>query len=337
MHADRQSLEHQRDSLRESLRLIAERKTLFVSPTDVPLQLLHDERAKQRELANVERQLAALAGAPPAPASPPPVVPPAPDPVPTPPAPEPPAPASPSPAPPPPTIAPNPFGRRGRIDDPAEFFGREEVLRRIFEELGKGSSLALIGERQIGKSSLLWMIAHSGARRLGLPDGAILSINMQLIHSDDDFIEELADLLQIEPCRGARLARKLRGKRFILCLDEIEKMQRDRFSAELREELRGLADGRTAPFTLVIASSVPLPDLFPDKDGETSPLANICSPLTVPPLTPNEARTFLLTRLAGTGVQFADAEIADLLRQSGCHPARLHAAAATLYRQKQGA
>ncbi|NJL06744.1 MAG: ATP-binding protein [Chloroflexaceae bacterium] len=306
MHADRQSLERQRDDLRESLRLIAERKTAYVSPTDVPLQLLRDERERQRELDELERKIAALGcDTPPLPPS---------------------------------RTAPNPFGRRGRIDDPAEFFGREELLRQIFEELGKGSNLSLIGEREIGKSSLLWMIEHSGPRRLGLPDGAVLSINMQLIHNDDDFIEELADLLRIEPCRGARLARKLRGKRYILCLDEIEKMQRDRFSVELREELRGLADGRTAPLTLVVASNVPLAELFPDKLGETSPLANICSPLTVPPFTPDEARAFLLTRLAGTGVQFADAEIAELLRQSaGGHPARLHAAAVALYRQKQGA
>jgi hypothetical protein len=38
----------------------------------------------------------------------------------------------------------NPFGDRGCIRDPARFFHRVE-LRRIFEELGKGSSLSLVG------------------------------------------------------------------------------------------------------------------------------------------------------------------------------------------------
>ncbi len=150
MHADRQSLEHQRDSLRATLSLIAERKAAFVSPTDVPLQLLHDERAKQRELADVERQLAALAGAPPAPELPPPVVPPAPDPVPTPPAPEPPAPASPSP----PSSGGNPF-TPGTVVPPERFIGRSSLISDIRARLLNMGSISLVGDARIGKSSLL--------------------------------------------------------------------------------------------------------------------------------------------------------------------------------------
>lgn len=247
------------------------------------------------------------------------------------------APPHPAPAPAKRAFAPNPFGRRGRIDDPNEFFGRDELLRRIFEELGKGSNLALIGPREIGKSSLLCMIQRWGPDRLGMPAEHLISIDMQIIHSEEDFFEALcAELRLPETLRGFKLARRLRGRRFVLCLDEIEKMRRDRFSAEVRDELRGLADGALAPLTLVVASSVPLADLFPDKYGETSPLANICSPLDVPPFTPDEARAFLRTRLAGTGVEFSDAEIADLLERSGRHPARLQQFAAELYRAKSG-
>lgn len=235
------------------------------------------------------------------------------------------------------TEAPNPFGRRGRIDDPAEFFGREELLRRIFEELGKGSNLSLIGEREIGKSSLLCMIQRQGAARLGLAAEALLHIDMQVVHSEDDFFEALCAELGLEACRGYRLARQLRGKHFILCLDEIEKMRRDRFSADVRDELRGLADGAKAPLTLVIASNLPLGELFPDKLGEVSPLANICSPLEVPPFTRAEARAFLAARLEGTGVSFSEDETADLLEQSGRRPAHLQQVAAALYRQKTGA
>jgi hypothetical protein len=233
-------------------------------------------------------------------------------------------------------VAPNPFGRRGRIDDPAAFFGREELLRRIFEELGKGSNLSLIGEREIGKSSLLCMIQRQGATRLGLRPEAVVQIDMQLIHSEEDFFEELCAELAIETCRSPHLARKLRGKRYILCLDEIEKVRRERFSADMRDELRGLADGANAPLTLVIASSMPLADLFPDKLGEVSPLANICSPLDVPPFNRTEARAFLEARLHGTGIAFDAEEIAELLEQSQRHPARLQRAAAELYRRKAG-
>jgi hypothetical protein len=232
--------------------------------------------------------------------------------------------------------APNPFGRLGCIDDPAEFFGRKELLRRIFEELGKGSNLSLIGEHQVGKSSLLAMIQRQGAERLGLPPEALVSIDMQLIHSEDAFFDALCSELGLDQTyRGYHLKRKLRGSRYILCLDEIEKMTSlDRFSADVRHELRGLSDGASAPLTLVIASSLPLAELFPDKLGEVSPLDNICSPLDVLSFSPAEARAFLETCLHGTGVSFSDDEIAEQLVQSGCHPGRLQQRAAALYRQK---
>ncbi len=63
MSAERESLENQQRSLTESLHLIAERKAMYVSPADIPLQLLKDERALQQQLAEVERRLQAL-GAP---------------------------------------------------------------------------------------------------------------------------------------------------------------------------------------------------------------------------------------------------------------------------------
>ncbi|MEC4818246.1 MAG: effector-associated domain EAD1-containing protein [Scytonema sp. PMC 1069.18] len=43
-------------------------------------------------------------------------------------------------------IVENPFGCRGRITDPKKFFNREELLRQVFEELRKGSSISLVGE-----------------------------------------------------------------------------------------------------------------------------------------------------------------------------------------------
>ena len=35
----------------------------------------------------------------------------------------------------------NPFGAVGRIEDPEQFFDREELLRQVFEELDKGCNL----------------------------------------------------------------------------------------------------------------------------------------------------------------------------------------------------
>ena len=238
------------------------------------------------------------------------------------------------PVPEPPVYAPNPFGQTGRIGDPADFFGRADLLRRIFEELRKGTSLALIGERQVGKSSLLAMIRALGPAELNLPRAAFIYLDMQMIDDTHDFFEMLCSEMGIPPCRGGKLARALRGQRFIVCLDEIEHLtDTDYFKGAERKQLRGLADGADAPLKLIIASSLPLEQLFPDAPGKTSPLANICLPLAVPPFDPGAAREFLAQRLRGTNVTFSDAQIAQLIAESNGHPARLQCAAAGLYRK----
>lgn len=231
-------------------------------------------------------------------------------------------------------IAPNPFGRRGRIDRPEEFFDREELLRVIFEELGKGSSLALIGEREIGKSSLLATVARQGPQQMGLPPEAFIEINMQLIRNDEQFYRLLCKKIGIELCYGIDLYLAIEGKRFIICLDEIEKMHNQSFSHDARDELRGLADGAGAPFTLVIASGTALDRLFPDEDGRTSPLYNICAALPITPFPPQVARAFLQSRLQGSGITFSNAEIDDIVQRSAGHPARLQEYAAELYRSR---
>jgi len=123
----------------------------------------------------------------------------------------------------------------------------------------------------------------------------------------------------------------LRDKRYVLCLDEIEKMTWDGFTMHVRSQLRGLADGPAAPLKLVIASRSPLAYLFPDSTELTSPLAGICHPLDVGPFPPDVAREFLADRLRGTSVRFTESEIATLLKETGGHPAKLQCAAADRY------
>jgi len=227
--------------------------------------------------------------------------------------------------------APNPFGDRGRITDPDRFFDREELLRQIFEELGKGVNLSLVGESQIGKSSLLSMVCALGPERMGRPPETFAYLSLEWVDDESDFYEALCDALGIETCRGYQLTRALRDKRYVLCLDEIEKMTWDGFTMHVRSQLRGLADGPAAPLKLVIASRSPLAYLFPDSTELTSPLAGICHPLDVGPFPPDVAREFLDDRLRSTSVSFTESEIATLLEESGSHPAKLQHAAADLY------
>ena len=120
--------------------------------------------------------------------------------------------------------------------------------------------------------------------------------NLEWVESEDDFYDALCDELHIESCRGYEFTRALKGKRYVLCLDEIEKMAWDSFTVNLRSHLRGLADGPAAPLKLVIASRSPLAHLFPDSPERDSPLAGICRQIDVLPFSAAVAREFLIQR-----------------------------------------
>jgi ABC-type phosphate/phosphonate transport system ATPase subunit len=49
----------------------------------------------------------------------------------------------------------NPYLNKGMITDPIEFYGREEEIANIYERIKTTQSIYIVGERGIGKSSLL--------------------------------------------------------------------------------------------------------------------------------------------------------------------------------------
>ena len=234
------------------------------------------------------------------------------------------------------TIATNPFGDRGRITNPEKFFGREFLLQEIFTELKKGGSISLVGESQVGKSSIISQICQQGIEKLSLAQDNFVYLDMQLIGSDEEFFEELCYELNIEPSRRRRLTRQLQGKQYILCLDQIEKLKDEsNFTKDARTELRGLADGADMPLTLVIASRSPLNQLFPESSDQTSPLYNLCRRMTIDSFDLNTTKRFIQSRLRGTGIQFSEERIQQLWEISRGNPGKLQAEAQNLYEQAQ--
>jgi hypothetical protein len=225
----------------------------------------------------------------------------------------------------------NPFGDRGRIDDPARYFVRQPLTREVLDELRKRQSVSLVGDSQTGKSSLLCYLMRMGPQLLGRPACDFAYFSLELVRSEDEFFEYLCDELGLPPARGYKLERALRGRQVILCLDEIEKMTWQGFSHEIRSELRGLADGSSAPLTLVIASRKPLGQLFPDTPDQTSPLAGLCNQLTMPPFTAKEALALAHFRLNGSGFSLPDELVIEACRQASGHPAALQKALHNLF------
>ncbi|MBD2200986.1 ATP-binding protein [Calothrix sp. FACHB-1219] len=210
------------------------------------------------------------------------------------------------------------------ITEQDQLFGREREIIRVFETLNSGSSVALIGEKKIGKSSLLKAIEQQAQHRL-LKPRKVIYLNLSLIFNDDDFYDELCYQVGIAVSKkGRELIRELQRQQLLLLLDEVQQMTWDGFTRELRQQLRGLADGQAnPPLRLVIAASEHLDVLFPDSRDNPSPFQGVCIEEVIKPWDENIVRGFIDNRLGNTQVSFTEEEIIKLIQESGGHPQRL--------------
>ena len=180
---------------------------------------------------------------------------------------------------------------------------------------------------------MLTKLSELVPKHLG-PAWKAVYLNLQIVQNEEELYDALCNRLHISPCRGYPLVQVLEGQRVLLCLDEIEKMNWEGFTRGLRAELRGLAEGEGAPLKLALTARTPLDRLFPDSEGMTSPLANICLQVKVNPWDTDTGRNFILSWLRGTGVHFAADEVNRLVTESGGHPGLLMALCHEAYKSK---
>ena len=226
--------------------------------------------------------------------------------------------------------APNPFCDRGRINDPAYFFDRQRILRELCQMLAAGNSVSLVGEQEIGKSSVLYRLYQSRAE--WLPEATVLYLDLQGVLDEEDFCAEVLEELGRGPGDLRTLKRALRRERTMLLLDEVEKLADPAFFPRLHSLLRALAQEPT--LTIAVASHLPLVEIFPPRDP-TSPFHNIFTEKRLGPFAPDDVRAFLTRRLKGMEVAFTPEEIERLVTESGGHPARLQRLAYDLFEQKR--
>jgi len=225
----------------------------------------------------------------------------------------------------------NPFVVSGRVNDPGFFFGRQRLVREICAELRKGCSISVVGDAQMGKSSLLYFLYQTRAQ--WQPDATVEFIDLQSILDEADLCETILSKLGEKGDTLRALKRALINCDLVLLLDEVERLAEEDFNPRLHDLLRSLA--QEPHFAMCLATDRPLDQVFPaHTPGGVSPFHNIFTTKTLGPFTESEARDCISACLAKTDVAFTDREIERLLATSHCHPAKLLARAKTLFEDK---
>lgn len=226
----------------------------------------------------------------------------------------------------------NPFvPTTGRIENLEKFFGREQEIKQIFELLNNASSVAIIGEQAIGKSSLLFAVYQQSINLLKSPRQNVF-LDMNNIHNQEDFYFAICEKLDIPDSKGYRFARNLENKRVLLILDNVGKLNGEGFTRDVRDHLRGLAEGENACLKLVLAANESLKTLFNDS-YKTSPLADICQQVDIQPWKEKTIRDFITKRLQPTTIDFTETDIEELIQASGGHPQKLTHLCYDLYKK----
>jgi hypothetical protein len=232
----------------------------------------------------------------------------------------------------------NPFFHRGPVRDPAYFFGRTREAAYIAELLRAGQSIALSGQRRLGKTSLLFYLSHAetaSAHGLGpdttrwvyLDGGMFDGLDEEWLYGAiDRALGGDADAVPyprfVERVRGLAA----RNVRLILCLDEFELIAANaRLGPALFNHLRALA--AQFPLQFITASRDPLLHIsFAHPETLSSPFFNIFAPLHLSLFSEAEATDLLTTLSARAGSPFAPELVSALVAFVGPHPLFLQVA-----------
>ena len=255
----------------------------------------------------------------------------------------------------------NPFFSRQRITDPSCFSGRQGEIESLYSAVITHQCRSIVGERKLGKSSLLTAVARPDMmERYGIDPARTLFLYLDLegmaSAERGDFWIEILDrlsvalpppadalrrrvdqLLDTGELRFTTVRRLLRGVRdagfdLVLALDEFEGLaQNPSFEPDFYGELRSLAGELGIAY--LTASKRGLYELtYHHTDTLSSPFFNIFSELTLGLMSEDEASSLLETlSRQGAGPGFCEEEIELGLELAGPHPFFLQVAGFHLY------
>jgi hypothetical protein len=203
----------------------------------------------------------------------------------------------------------NPFTNRTVITNPDEFFGREQEIGEIVSRLRAMQSLSVVGERRIGKSSLLHHLYQTGWLKIDDPAYRFLYLDLSdaRFRAAAGFLRAILQRLELDadavgPDKSLNRnltafseqieAQERDGRRIVLCLNEFEATFKHpvEFTDDFFDHLRSQIDHRK--LAVVTATRTPLQDLC--LEGKlTSPFYNVFTVIELGAFTDEEVRKFL--------------------------------------------
>ena len=253
----------------------------------------------------------------------------------------------------------NPFTYGNPISDPHRFVGREREVGQIFGRLRNEEfeSSSVVGDRRIGKTSLLRYLADPGVRHAhGLISGrySFVYVDLQMVDQSmtpDRLWRRLLTLMQrhcgdpvmtetVTALVGHRLdAFDLdelfqevddNGHHVVFLLDEFERVTANaNFGPDFYYGLRSLMISHRV--ALVTSSRLELIELCHNDAVKSSPFFNIFANINLRMFSRVEFELMVDRALAGTTVTFTEPEMESVVRLAGLHPYFLQAACHMLY------
>ncbi|HXF41817.1 MAG TPA: protein kinase [Blastocatellia bacterium] len=216
----------------------------------------------------------------------------------------------------------NPYLNRVAIKDPAQFYGRTREVSKIFSRIGasRPQSISVVGERRIGKSSLLQFINNPDARSRHLDRTeaytfAFIDLQQKRRLTLNEFFTELFSLLATET--GDKSLTKLKptfdsvrtvlddfraeGRKLIVLFDEFDAITTNRaFDLEFYSFLRSIANNYDVAY--VTSSARDLQELCHTQLIADSPFFNIFTNVFLRAFTRKEAMTLITKPSAEAGL-----------------------------------
>ena len=243
----------------------------------------------------------------------------------------------------------NPFSYGKPIDDPARFIGHRRELEQVYSRLLSAfESSSIVGERRIGKTSLLKVLGHPDIQTqfgLDLNKYTFIYQDFQFLESDtkptrfwqrvlrsirravkdqEDVVEEIELALKAETIDNYTLDDIFSlvdeaELNIVLLLDEFENVTRNRnFDDDFFAGLRALAIHHN--LALVTSSREELVKLTHSEKVRSSPFFNIFASINLRPFSETDATALIDTYLTDAGVKFLLSEFNLIFGVAGYHP-----------------